>query len=111
MHHVPAVIGHVQLHQAMRIRPDPPRDGSLENNFLVRVIRRIAMMREQRNGDEEHGGSYKGNGPDHFHHGTPSDSFTGHDSYLCNRPRVGTIPTRTVFIAQMRTLYTRMRSS
>jgi hypothetical protein len=80
MRDVATIIGYVELQQAMWIGPYPPRNGPFDSDFSIRVICRVPVVREERNGNSQQCNGYKGNGPDRFHHayhGTPSYSFTG----------------------------------
>src|SRR5579864_3579550 len=86
---VAALIGYVHLNHAMRIGPYKPRDGSLESDLFIRVVGRVAVMREQRNGNGQHENDREEKGRRLVSHSTPPYGCTGHHSVLHGRPRAG----------------------
>ena len=58
MHHLAMIICHVKLKYAMRIGPKPLCDRPFERNFVLRVIRRVAVVggqRKRKNGNTHQG--------------------------------------------------------
>jgi hypothetical protein len=77
---------------------------------MIRVVGRVAVVREQRNGNSQNENAREGNGRWLVSHRTPPFSCTEQQSVLRGRPRIGAIPTISVLIAQMGTLYIQNRS-
>jgi hypothetical protein len=69
MHDVAAVIAYVELQQAVGIGPYPPSNGSLESNFSIGVVCRVAVVREKRNRNGQQAGNQEANNPELIEHG------------------------------------------
>jgi hypothetical protein len=72
MYHLAVITLDVELKEAMGIGPVPFRDGSLQSEFFSGIERRVAVVREQRNGDNQKTNS----------HGEHRDSSLSHCNCL-----------------------------
>jgi hypothetical protein len=104
MRNVAALIGYVHLNHAMRVGPYKPRNGPLESDLFIRVVGRVAVVREQRSGNDQQASNRAEKGRKLISHCTPPYSCTRHDSVLHGRPRAGAMSTISVLTARIDSL-------
>jgi hypothetical protein len=107
---VAAVIGYIELKQAVGIGPYPTSNGSLESNFSVCVVSRVSVVREKRNGNGQKAHNQEGNHPELICHGDSPYFFIAQNTTLCCCRATGAIPTISDLTPQMNSLYTWIRS-
>src|SRR4029077_11519781 len=111
MHHVATVVLDVKFHENVGIRPNIARHGSLHRDPFRRIVRRVAMMGEQRNGNRQQANNYEGSSPKHIYHCTPPYSFLYGTAFSVAPPFEGRSDSNDFrFDRPDGTLYTRNRS-